>query len=99
MNVSASDSAYFTSEKEEKSMDNIFNQLLPEYDNYRIYFVSDSKKNPTKRGDWRAASVRRQGGVTAGLFQLPSRLPDSLLNSCRPGARNGNNYKCTNPLM
>nr|CAH0102867.1 unnamed protein product [Daphnia galeata] len=36
---------------------------------------------------------------TAGILQLPSSLPDSLLHPCRTGARQGANFKCANPLV
>ncbi|EFX73270.1 hypothetical protein DAPPUDRAFT_325519 [Daphnia pulex] len=36
---------------------------------------------------------------TAGILQLPSSLPDSLLLPCRTGARSDNNFKCANPLV
>ncbi len=98
LNVTAFDLPYFLSDQEEATIDKIYNQLLPEYDNYRIFFMSDPKKG-VKTTNLNANSIRKQGGNTAGLFQLPSRIPNSLLNSCRPGARNGNNYKCTNPLV
>jgi len=70
-----------------------YNQLSPEYDNFRFLFTRDSAKN---------SAGKRQGDalLTAGLFQLPANFPkDPLLNACRPGDRNGNNYKCTNPVV
>jgi hypothetical protein len=36
---------------------------------------------------------------TAGILQLPSSLPDSLLQPCRSGARIDNNFKCANPVV
>jgi hypothetical protein len=41
--------------------------------------------------------VERQDN--AGILQLPSSLPDSLLHPCRTGTRPGNNFKCANPLV
>jgi hypothetical protein len=42
---------------------------------------------------------RKQGeALTSGLFQVPSSVPDQLLNPCRPGAKKGNNFKCTNSV-
>ncbi|EFX63105.1 hypothetical protein DAPPUDRAFT_269070 [Daphnia pulex] len=35
----------------------------------------------------------------AGILQVPSSLPDSLLQPCRSGARQGDNFKCANPLV
>jgi hypothetical protein len=42
-------------------------------------------------------SIERQD--TAGILQLPSSLPDSLLHPCRTGARQGDNFKCANALV
>jgi hypothetical protein len=36
---------------------------------------------------------------TAGILQVPSSLPDSLLQPCRSGDRQGANFKCANPLV
>jgi hypothetical protein len=36
---------------------------------------------------------------TAGILQVPSSLPDSLLQPCRSGARIDNNFKCANPVV
>nr|CAH0113100.1 unnamed protein product [Daphnia galeata] len=36
---------------------------------------------------------------TAGILQVPSSLPDSLLQPCRTGDRTGINFKCANPLV
>ncbi len=41
--------------------------------------------------------VERQDA--AGILQVPSSLPDSLLQPCRSGARRDNNFKCANPLV
>jgi hypothetical protein len=42
-------------------------------------------------------SIERQDN--AGILQLPSSLPGSLLHPCRTGTRPGNNFKCANPLV
>ena len=96
VNTTAFDSPYFESGQGEMFMDNTFNHLLPEFDDYTVFLVTDPQSQFEKR-NWNATSSRRQGGTTAGLFQLPTRFP--LLNPCRPGSRYGNNYKCTNPLV
>ena len=45
-------------------------------------------------------SNERQDIITSGVFQVPGSLPsDEILNGCRPGGKNGNNFKCTNPTM
>ncbi len=97
-NVATFDSPYFVSEQEEVFLTNIFSQLLPDYDDYRVILVNDPQSSVGRR-NWNATSIRRQGVNTAGVFQFPASLQDPLLNPCRPGARNGNNYKCTNPLV
>lgn len=38
--------------------------------------------------------IRRQG-----IIQIPSRVPNTLLNPCQQGGRNANNLKCANILM
>ena len=42
---------------------------------------------------------QRQDSLTSGLFQVPSSFPQDLLNSCRPGSKNGNNFKCRNSAL
>lgn len=92
VDVSAPESPYFTSFEEDSLLDSIFDQLYPYYDDYRVRLVQQNllgKRNGTEIAD------ARQDSNTAGVFQLPG----SLLNPCRPGSRNGNNFKCTNPLL
>ena len=81
----SSSSPYFTSAKEDAFLSNTFDALYV-YDFYRVHLVQQ-------------ANNKRQDANTAGLFQIPASLPEPLLNPCRPGARNGNNLKCTNPLV
>ncbi len=95
VNVTSSDLSYFLSKQEEMLIDDIFE---PKFDDERIFLVTDTQKLVGKR-NWNATSIRRQESITSGIFQLPTRLPTSLLNPCQPGARNGENYKCTNPLV
>ena len=92
---------YFVSEQEANFLDRIFVHLLPEFDDYKVSLVNDVQNTPRpfRRRNWNATSIRRQGANTAGIFQLSGSFLDPLLNPCRPGARNGNNYKCTNPLV
>jgi len=98
VNVTARDSPYFVSGQEAYFIDDTFNQLLPEYDDFRVFLVN-SQQSSAKRRNWNSTPIERQGALTGGLFQLPSRLPNPQLNPCRPGAQNGNNYKCTNPIV
>ena len=45
-------------------------------------------------------SNKRQDVITSGVFQVPGSLPPGeLLNTCRPGEKNGNNFKCTKATM
>ncbi len=93
VNVTAIGSPYFELDEDIDELNINYNHLSPEYDNFRFLFTRDSAKN---------SAGKRQGDalLTAGLFQLPANFPkDPLLNACRPGARNGNNYKCTNPVV
>jgi hypothetical protein len=73
-------------------LDSIYNHLHLESDEFRTSLVYQSLEG---RND----TLRRQGANTAGIFQFPSSSPDTLLNPCRTGARQGANYKCTNPLV
>lgn len=79
-------SPYFTSAKEDVFLSNTFDALYV-YDFYRVLLAQQGSNN------------NRQDANTGGLFQIPASLPEPLLNPCRPGARNGNNLKCTNPLV
>ena len=76
------------SSQEQVFLESTFNQLLPTYDDYRINLISPARN-----------ATRRQFDTSAGVFQFPSSVVDPLLNPCRTGGRNGNNYKCTNPLL
>lgn len=92
-------SPYFSWREENDLLDSIYNQLHPEYDEIQTSFVYQSlvERNATiGRND---KGQRRQGANTFGVFQFPSSLPETLLHPCRTGARQGINYKCTNPLV
>ena len=78
-------SPYFLSDEEDASIDSFYNQLHPEFDDFHIVLV---EQNLVSRND---TAQRRQG---SGLFQLPSRFPDSLLGGCRPGGTG-----CVNPIV
>ena len=91
-NVEDPSSPYSSSPQEEESLDRVYNQLYPEYDDVRVWLIRQN----VNRND---TAQRRQDTNTVGIFQLPSSLPDSLLVPCRPGARRGLNYKCANPLV
>lgn len=85
-------SPYFTSRQEDAFLAATFNQLYANYDSYRVSLVSTS----LRRNETDAGPDRRQDIInTSGVFQLPG----SLLNPCRPGARSGNNFKCTSPFV
>ncbi|XP_057370196.1 uncharacterized protein LOC130691287 [Daphnia carinata] len=86
-------SPYFSWPAQDDFLDSIYNQLHPEYDEFRVSFVYESLtgKNETQQ--------RRQGASTIGAIQFPSTSIGSLLHPCRTGARRGINFKCTNPLV
>jgi len=88
VNVTAIGSPYFELDEDIDALDENYNQLLPEFDEFsRVSFLNPAGK---RQGD----------ALTTGLIQLPSNFPkDPLLNPCRPGSRTGNNYKCTNPIL
>lgn len=86
-------SPYFSWPAQDDFLGSIYNQLHPEYDEFRVSFVYESLtgKNETEQ--------RRQGANTVGAVQFPGTTIESLLHPCRTGARRGINFKCTNPLM
>ncbi len=88
VNMEDPSSPYFSTPEEDEIIDRFYNQ--PEFNDVQpLPFQQNSlRRNGTAQ--------RRQG---SGVFQLPSRFPDTLLNPCRPGDRNNFNYKCTNPLV
>ena len=92
VNVTAIGSPYFELDEDIDVLDKNYNQVSPEYDDFRFFFTSDPAQN---------SAGRRQGdALTAGLIQLPANFPkDPMINACKPGAQNGNNYKCTNPVV
>jgi len=79
VNVTAIGSPYFELDEDIDILDENYNQLLPEYDYFRVSLLVP---NP--------AGKRQGGALTGGLFQLPAKFPKD---------RNGNNYKCTNPIL
>lgn len=91
VNIQDPSSSYFFSPREGEMLNSIYNQLYPEYDDYRISLVYESLEG---RND-----QRRQGANTFGIFQFPSSLLETLLQPCRTGARQGMNFKCTNPIV
>ena len=84
-------------EYEDDELDATYNQLYPDYDFYHFVLVGGVKKNQKRL--FLTKSKRRQDSLTSGLFQVPNAFPDQLLNPCRPGSRNGNNFKCRNSFM
>ncbi|KZS08617.1 Uncharacterized protein APZ42_027312 [Daphnia magna] len=86
-------SPYFSWPAQDDFLGSIYNQLHPEYDEFRVSFVYESLtgKNETEQ--------RRQGANTVGAVQFPGTTIESLLHPCRTGARRGINFKCTNPLI
>ena len=87
---------------DDESDDAIYNQIPDvierEYDFYRIVLVYGNRheSNHRRRGSSQQLIDRKQGVLTSGVFQVPAALPDPLLNPCRPGAKQGNNFKCSN---
>ena len=82
-NVLEETSPYFLSVEEQNKLEKEFSQKYP-YNEIYVWYP--------KFKQW---LQRRQ---SEGIFQLPTFSPDPALAPCRPGARNGNNVKCTNPL-
>ena len=84
VNMEDPSSPYFLSDEEDALIDSLYNQFHPEYD-FQVVLI---QQNVLSRND---TSQRKQG---AGVFQLPSRFPDSLLVGCRPGGSG-----CANPIV
>lgn len=93
VNTQNASSPYFFSSQENELADNVYNQIQPEYNAFQVFLVGQSL---VQRND---TAQRKQDTNTVGVFQIPSSLPDPILHPCRPGARRGLNYKCTNPLV
>ena len=91
VDITAPDSPYFSSVSEDAFLDSTFNQMYAQYDDYRVSLVQ--QQHYGRRNG--SAADSRQDTNTAGVFQLPG----SLLNPCRTGSRNGNNFKCTAPVL
>ena len=94
--------------EEKERMDANYDQLFPEFDFYRFVLVHKRNRrqlttNRRTKFLHSAAGInelnRRQDSITGGIFQVPVALPDPLLNSCRPGSKNGNNFKCANSFV
>lgn len=100
VNITDPSSPYFPLSSQEGGLiDRIMLEALMSYqfhpDDNDLHFglIQQAKRGIIKR------KIQRQDATTAGIFQLPSSLPDPLLQPCRTGARQGENFKCTNPLM
>ena len=90
VNMEDPSSPYFSSPEEDELIDRFYDQNQPDFNDIRIILFQNNLLNTNRTVE------RRQG---AGVFQLPSRFPDLLLNPCRPGDQRGFNYKCTNPIV
>ena len=90
--IFAFDSPYYVSDEEVELIDATYNQLYPFYDRFQMILT----ENLSRKNKFNSLVSERQ---SAGLFQFPENIPIPLLNPCRPGSRNGNNFKCTNPHM
>ena len=71
--------------------DENYNQLYPEYDFYRIRFTYHGNNRQKSRDHGINHLIEQKQEA-----QVLSSLPDKLLNPCRPGEKQGNNFKCTN---
>ena len=77
-------SPYFSSSKKNDVLDKLYDPADKEYDYDNSATSSKESYNRT----------RRQGVIT-----LPTSTPNSLLNPCQQGGRDGANLKCANPLV
>ena len=90
------DSPYSSSATERAELDRNYNQRVPFHD-VAVILVGWKRKT----FNWRSklTGMWRKQDDLDGIFRLPTRISEALLVPCRPGARNGNNFKCTNPLV
>ena len=90
-NISDPESPYFMGQTELELLDRVYNQKY-------LYDEVQLTNQVAKR---KFGFFQKKQGLdnTLGLFRFPGRVTEPLLVPCRAGARNGNNYKCTNPLM
>lgn len=93
VNILDPSSPYFSSSTEEDLTDSVYNQFLPAYDDYQVSLIYQNQ------GERKDNNQRRQGANTAGIIRFPSTSTEALLHPCRTGAREGINFKCTNPLV
>ncbi|KAK4018494.1 Uncharacterized protein APZ42_027258 [Daphnia magna] len=78
---------YFSSPVENALLDELYNHTSEE----------PVKKSVTFFRSQQLSRNRRQASF--GIVQQSSTFPTSMLNPCQLGNRNGNNFKCTNPLV
>ena len=96
-NVTDPTSPYFSYLRERRFDKKIFSQMPQIEKNQKKIDVPIETVHQNSLIKTNDTDNRRQG--TFGIFQVPSSVSDSLLQPCRPGARNGFNQKCVNPLM
>lgn len=96
VNLEDPSSPYYSSAEENALLDEAYNQA-----NQGSTYLNDPNSTSNQPETTQAvySRSRRQNMNSAGIFQMPSRFPSSLLNPCQLGDRNGNNFKCTNPLV
>ncbi|KAI9556269.1 hypothetical protein GHT06_018843 [Daphnia sinensis] len=95
VNITDPSSPYFSPSSQERGLIDalLLHQFHPDDNDLQFGLIQQAKQGIIKR------KIQRQDATTAGIFQLPSSLPDPLLQPCRSGARQGENFKCTNPLI
>ena len=92
LKTKCSDPNSFTEDDDE--LEELYNQVSPEYDFYHVTLVyGDERRSLSRRKSYPNYNNALQ-------TQRPSyEMPDQLLNPCRPGKRNRNNFKCTNSFL
>ncbi|XP_057374681.1 uncharacterized protein LOC130695555 [Daphnia carinata] len=100
VNTTDPSSPYFSLSSQERGLIDraildalLLHQFHPDDNDLQFELIQQAKRGISK------SKIQRQDATTAGIFQLPSSLPDPLLQPCRTGARQGENFKCTNPLI
>jgi hypothetical protein len=85
-------------EDDDDLFDENYNQLYPENNFYR----NEHWQSSYRQGFPFASYKTPIEPIGYGLISKPtgvSRVHDQLLNPCRPGSRNGNNFKCANSFL
>ena len=89
-------------EDDEDHFDENYNQIYPENNFFRVIGGKEHWQSSQRQGFPFASYKTPIEPIGYGLISKltgVSRVHDQLLNPCRPGSRNGNNFKCANSFL